>query len=615
LSVVDVIAEFPSDQQQRWKRAAATLRMPYWDWAMDPGNGQPTVPTAIRDQQVTVIKPSGEQTINNPLYSYTWGDSLPSEIGGGPWDSFPKTLRRPVAGPTRSNNNEMAARFDNMRISLRDRVFALFSSKQPWGFATTSAIGVRTDLSGSGVDSFESVHDAIHNTAGGESGGHMYYLDMSAFDPIFWLHHTNIDRLTNMYQYIVPNSYVANGNINHPMAQWNEGEPKNSYTPLKPFTKGTYGEYYTSEDVRETRVLGYYYPETSDRSYGQVAQAVTRLYGAGVRSITKRSVLGDIVDDVVDTVGDIVDGTTKKTSQYLGRQFREGDYHTVLTVTADKFAMEGGYTVHCFIGDKGNSTSNSTAPYTNGTLPHSTGTSSSVRIPLSTSTGTPKPSKNSTSAPEADYDPSKDFTNDPNYVGAYGVLGGMKPGGHNSSYPVITRGSLPLTTCLMGKQAAGLLSSLKPTDIEAYLQKNLYYKVIGVNGELDPTKIPSFHVSVGCTKVTPAKNEFELPDLSKPYEILPKATEHLPAGKPFTYVPTPNDIPLPNASYGENGSGFPGSNNNNNGNGYPSMPSPVAGVKPYPTSGAMPLPWQESGYCVTEQTIRYVYPDGKAAAY
>ncbi|KAF2026721.1 Di-copper centre-containing protein [Setomelanomma holmii] len=603
LAVTEVINDFPSNQQQRWKNAAATLRMPYWDWAQDPGSNNPTVPTLIRDQTVSVTKPSGTVSIPNPLYSYSWGSSLPDEMGGGPWNNNPFTLRRPVADPTRSNNNEMNARFDSMRISLRDRVFALFSSKQSWGYATTSQIGVRTDLSGSGVDSFESVHDAIHNTAGGDSGGHMYYLDVSSFDPIFWLHHTNIDRLMTMYQYIVPDTYVANGNINRPMAQWNEGEAKNGGTPLKPFTKSTYGDYFTSSDVRETRVFGYYYPETSDRSYSQVAQAVTSLYGGGARTLSKR---GEPVND--------------KTGQYLGRPLEEGDYHHVLDITADKYAMEGSYTVHCFIGDGGNSTtSNSTAPYGNST---SSAYSSTPTPPAS-------PYKNGTGEVLEDYDPSKDFTQSPDYVGAYGILGGMKAGGGNASYPVMTRGSLPLTTCLQGKQYYGQLKSLKPEDVEPYLQKNMYYKVIGVNGELDPTTIPNFHVAVRCTKVTPAKSEYDLPDLSAPYEVLQKATEKLPAGKPFTYTPSPIDIPLPDASYGENGSSNNGGSSNNNGgssnnnggsssnggsnnggNGKPGQSYPNNGVFPYPT-----LPWQEQGYCQSVQTIKYVYPDGKAASY
>jgi tyrosinase len=532
--------------------------MPYWDWAQDGGAN--TVPTQVRDQSVTVTKPSGKVTIANPLYSYSFGSSLPSEIGGGPWNSWPITLRRPVANPTRSNNNEMNARFNAQRISLRDRVFALFSSKQSWGAASTSAIGVRTDLSGSGVDSFESVHDAIHNTAGGESGGHMYYLDISSFDPIFWLHHTNVDRLLAMYQLIVPNSYVANGNINRPMAQWNQGEAKNSNSPLKPFTKDTSGNYFTSNDVKETRVLGYYYPETSERSYTQVARAVTSLYGGGARTLSKRA-------------------TNEQTGQYEGRPLKEGDYHTVVSIIADKYALDGSYTVHCFVGKPScNSTSNSTAPHGNSTAPYPVSVNSTT--PYSNSTG------------EADYDPSTDYTQDPNYVGAYGILGGMKAGGGNASYPVMTEGALPLTTCLQGKEHYGELESLKPEHVEPYLAENLYYKVVGVKGEMNPDDIPNFHISVKCTKVTPAASDDELPDLSAPYVQLPDATKLLPAGLPFVYSLSPIDIPLPEGpEYEEPGK---------------SPALPLSGVFPYPT-----LPWEEEGYCVTKQTVHYVDPAGK----
>ena len=32
-------------------------------------------------------------------------------------------------------------------------------------------------------------------------------LDYSAFDPVFWLHHTNIDRLFSIWQAIYPDRY------------------------------------------------------------------------------------------------------------------------------------------------------------------------------------------------------------------------------------------------------------------------------------------------------------------------------------------------------------------------------------------------------------------------
>ncbi len=52
--------------------AAASLRLPYWDWAMDPPAGQNDVPDSIAQPSIQVITPNGTQTIPNPLYQYTF---------------------------------------------------------------------------------------------------------------------------------------------------------------------------------------------------------------------------------------------------------------------------------------------------------------------------------------------------------------------------------------------------------------------------------------------------------------------------------------------------------------------------------------------------------------
>lgn len=430
LSVQEVINSFPSDQQQRWRNAANGLRMPYWDWAVAPPAGQDSTPTLMRDQQVTVTTPSGQRTIPNPLYKYSWG-TVPAEMGGMQWNNWPETLRRPWPNPTRSNNNEVARIMNEVRISLRDRVYGLFMSGASAGDIGSSAVGVRTNQNGGNTDSLESIHDIVHVVVGGESEGHMYYLDTSSFDPAFWLHHTNVDRLFAMYQVVQPtrgNTLVTPGNINRPMAQWNQGEPKNSYTPLKPFTKNTNGEYFTSEDIRNTRVLGYVYPETNGNpSANSVIAAVNSLYGPNAPR-RKRT------DEVSYAGGG--------TNQYEGRPFREGDYHTILSIVADKFAIDGSYSIDCFLSS--NSTKNLTA---------------------------------------VGYD-------SPGFIGSYGVLG-MKMGGaklNGSSYPVMTEGCLPLTTALQGKQVSGELKAMTPDAITAYLKDNLKCRIKGVS--LDDLSCP-----------------------------------------------------------------------------------------------------------------------------
>ncbi|KAL5447870.1 hypothetical protein PMIN07_001857 [Paraphaeosphaeria minitans] len=521
----EVVASFPKNQQQRWKKALTGLRIPYYDWAAEPPRGEGAIPTSLRDQTTTVTKPQGKVTIRNPLYSYTWGNSLPSEMGWGPSNGFPTTLRRPVQNPTRSNNNGLNAIFGQARVGWRQRVFALFASKQPWGYASTAAFGVKT--SHSNADSFESIHDDIHGTVGG-TDGHMSYLDVAAFDPFFWLHHTNIDRLLTMYQLVVPNTYVVPGKVNRDMYQWKAGQTNDANTPLVPFQKDNRGASYSSNDVKETRLLGYYYPETQQRSAKQVIQAVNGLYGMGERQMTKRD--GEDAAPI-----------------YAGRPFQAGDYDTVLSVVGDKYAMPGSYQVHCFLAAQ---PANGTAPshlptgLVNGTAP--------TTKPINGTAG------NGTANFEYGFDSS--------YVGSHTFLGGSVAGTGNGTAPTLVEGCIPITAALQEKQANGELASLHPDHVEPYLKENLSYKIIGPNGqEFAPEDVPNFHVQVKSCEVEPTTSDDELPGY-KEYIELPRAS--LPASQPWTYTPGPLDT----------------------------TPDTPAG--------------SPEGYCVSQQTIRYVDPSG-----
>lgn len=56
-------------------------------------------------------------------------------------------------------------------------------------------------------NNIESIHNAIHNSVGGF--GHMEFPEVAAFDPVFWLHHANVDRLFAMWQALYPDSFIA----------------------------------------------------------------------------------------------------------------------------------------------------------------------------------------------------------------------------------------------------------------------------------------------------------------------------------------------------------------------------------------------------------------------
>ena len=108
--------------------------------------------------------------------------------------------------------------------------------------------------------SLEDIHNEIHDKTGGPNG-HMGSLDVSAFDPVFWLHHANVDRLFAIWQALNPTKYVT--------AQQSEGnfttEPgavESATSPLKPFWDASGTAFWTGQNVQDTAQFGYAYPET-----------------------------------------------------------------------------------------------------------------------------------------------------------------------------------------------------------------------------------------------------------------------------------------------------------------------------------------------------------------
>jgi hypothetical protein len=51
---------------------------------------------------------------------------------------------------------------------------------------------VSNKANGGTIGNFETLHDGLHNVFG---LGHMGIVEVSAFDPVFWFHHANMDRI------------------------------------------------------------------------------------------------------------------------------------------------------------------------------------------------------------------------------------------------------------------------------------------------------------------------------------------------------------------------------------------------------------------------------------
>lgn len=107
--------------------------------------------------------------------------------------------------------------------------------------------------------SIEGIHGDYHSLIGGENG-HMGHPSIAAFDPVFWLHHCNVDRIFAIWQALHPNAWFPPAGRDargRPMKPENEKD-------LLPFYKYMYDLgpiYYDSDWARDTEKLGYTYPD------------------------------------------------------------------------------------------------------------------------------------------------------------------------------------------------------------------------------------------------------------------------------------------------------------------------------------------------------------------
>lgn len=69
---VDIANEYPTGAaRDSAMETANRLRLPFWDWAIDPPNSDGNIPSSLRNPMATVTTPDGKKSeIKNPLYRY-----------------------------------------------------------------------------------------------------------------------------------------------------------------------------------------------------------------------------------------------------------------------------------------------------------------------------------------------------------------------------------------------------------------------------------------------------------------------------------------------------------------------------------------------------------------
>ena len=131
--------------------------------------------TFLNDPTISIYYEKKKITIENPLAgAYYYKDGVKT-----------KTTRGGFLTPT---NHKQKSQLNTVKKQLNNTLYALnyeqFSSV-PVNYKPTNVIVNYVPL--------ETPHNQLHDIIGGDDGN-MSSVDIAAFDPIFWLHHCNMDR-------------------------------------------------------------------------------------------------------------------------------------------------------------------------------------------------------------------------------------------------------------------------------------------------------------------------------------------------------------------------------------------------------------------------------------
>ncbi|KAI1490662.1 hypothetical protein F5X96DRAFT_522342 [Biscogniauxia mediterranea] len=468
-NIVQYIASlYPPDRLERFQKLAKSFRLPYWDWAATPQNGDSVLPLSIGGSPTIEISgPNGIQTISNPLFSFTFKPFNGSIFRDSPYNLWNETKRAPwpVTAPDAvSNNSYVALWLDSHLPSYQQRLYNLFANYPNYSTFSNEA-WIPYGNNGT-YDSIESLHDSIH-TAGGGGWGHLAIILYSAFDPLFFLHHANVDRIFSMWQLIYNNSYVVPTPALYGTHTTSQGQIEDSRTPLTPFfANGT--SFWTSNTVRDHEVFGYTYPEVANKSRAEVIDSINSLYTrySPATMLTERKM--KLLKGGRDHADEKMDQTSSQSRSHksnalawnhltsahlpMNAVFRGNSYREwIANIRVNRQALNTSFSIYLFIG----------------TVP-----------------------SDPTSWPFSD-----------NLVGSLGVLANNGPQ-VNMQHGKIT-GTIPLTSALMSLISARNVPSLDPDDIVPFLKSQLQLRIaLRDSVVVDSSAVDGLWVNIVSSAVT-----------------------------------------------------------------------------------------------------------------
>ncbi|KAF8471757.1 hypothetical protein BDZ91DRAFT_760403 [Kalaharituber pfeilii] len=326
---LEIAEQFTGPSHDTYAAAAEQLRLPYWDWS-DP---------VTQSDLPHVTKPGTggvpvQTTINNPLFQYNFKNSADvaasftneTNVKLGIWMW---TTRSPLPDGTAQNSISSASMADGF-TSRRAATYDAFSFSDINGFNEFST-------------SIENIHNSVHVAVGGTNPvGHMSTVEAAAFDPIFWLHHCNVDRLIAMYQAIYPSNVLqpAPGIATFArIVPGIDGPQDDLNTGLYPF-KHPNGKFWNSDDIKSASSIWKF-----NYGYEEVPCEYSNKSAADLSSFTLGRVNALYGPAISDGSFTPVVSTNKATT---GPAFVRDDF--LIRTVIDHSELPGSWTLHVFFG-------------------------------------------------------------------------------------------------------------------------------------------------------------------------------------------------------------------------------------------------------------------------
>ncbi|KAI0357534.1 tyrosinase [Trametes cingulata] len=318
-----------------WRKAAQDLRQPYWDWAKD---ALPP-PEVISMERVMITTPDGRRSsVQNPLMRYRF-HNIDSSFGAS-FAEWPTSLRHPThSGPDARDDIEgLIKTLQANHADIASKTYNLLTRANTWSDFSCHTPGD----SASASNSLEAIHDAIHDCVGGI--GHMADPAYAAFDPIFMLHHCQVDRLLSLWSALRPNVWVSEARAYDGTFTIPPNSRVNENTPLTPF-RNTQSTFWTSGNVAEPcpTQLGYSYPEFNGLDLRDRAAVSHHIMGVVNELYAPQSIRQYLVSASTKRHGSVVwieepaSSTVERSIPSSSRQTRA---YTVLEVPADDELMD-----------------------------------------------------------------------------------------------------------------------------------------------------------------------------------------------------------------------------------------------------------------------------------